>query len=31
MVIVHGKANIEEIKKITAQILRELQEKGEAA
>lgn len=29
MVIVHGKANIEEIKKIAAQILRELQEKGE--
>lgn len=28
MVVVHGKANIEEIKKVASQILRELQQKG---
>lgn len=27
MVVIHGKANVEEIKKVAAQILKELQEK----
>ena len=27
MVIIHGKVNVEEIKKVAAQILKELQEK----
>lgn len=31
MVIVHGKANVEAIKKVAAQILRELQQKKEVA
>ena len=30
MVIIHGKANVNEIKKVAAQILRELQKKEEA-
>lgn len=31
MVVIHGKVNVEAIKKVAAQILRELQEKEEAA
>jgi hypothetical protein len=31
MVVIHGTANIEEIKKVAAQILRELQQKGAVA
>lgn len=31
MVIVHGEVNVKEIKKVAAQILRELQQKGEVA
>jgi hypothetical protein len=31
MVIVHGKVNVENIKKVAAQILRELHEKGMVA
>lgn len=30
MVVIHGKANVENIKKVAAQILRELQQKEEA-
>lgn len=31
MVVIHGKVNVEAIKKVAAQILKELQMKGEAA
>lgn len=31
MVVIHGKPNVEEIKKAAQQILKELQTKGEAA
>lgn len=31
MVVIHGKVNVENIKKVAAQILKELQEKGVAA
>ena len=31
MVVIHGTANIEEIKKVAAQILKELQQKGAVA
>lgn len=31
MVVIHGKVNVENIKKVAAQILKELQQKGVAA
>lgn len=31
MVVIHGKVNVEAIKKVATQILRELQEKEDAA
>lgn len=31
MVVIHGKVNVENIKRVASQILRELQQKGEAA
>lgn len=31
MVVIHGTANVENIKKVAAQILRELQQKGAVA